>query len=369
VSTGPPGTYAPRCGYVEEVLPTGRERATMLPMDRAPKDPGPEVASFEARLRRNAGGRIGEASDPELADILGLIGTRRTRRTRPGRSILDDRPAPGVEAPATGPAPTAETTVAEPEPVHEAPIGAQRPTSGAPTTRDRNLSGPAGRVIEVERVGPSVAILRFGRPAGFTFTAGQYMRVGLTNVRQGKFTISSAPHDSYLEICVESIPGGRLTPRLVTLGPGAVLDSSDTAKGGFVLDRSGSTHVMVATGTGIAPFISMLRDALHRGVRDSFVILHGASYSDDLPYLDELTALAQSDARVEYIPTVSRPGEARNAAWTGRTGRVDTLAREMLPTLAGPATRIYACGNSGMVSAVTSAMKASGLKVMSETFD
>ena len=239
----------------------------------------------------------------------------------------------------------------------------------ATSTRPAQLTGPPGRVIEVEKAGPSVAILRFGKPAGFSFTAGQYMRVGLTNVRQGKFTIASAPHDSYLEICVESIPGGRLTPRLVALGPGASLEASTSAKGSFVLDNSGDTHVMVATGTGIAPFISMVRDALHRGLGGSFVILHGASHADDLPYRDELTALAASNPNVEYIPTVSRPDEAPNAGWTGRTGRVDVVASEMAPQWAGPATRVYACGNGGMVKAVTGNMRSLGLKVTSETFD
>jgi ferredoxin--NADP+ reductase len=168
---------------------------------------------------------------------------------------------------------------------------------------------------------------------------------------------------------VESIPGGRLTPRLVGLGPGAVVDVTDTAKGGFVLDTSGTTHVMIATGTGIAPFRSMVLDALHRKLQGSFVILHGASYADELPYLGELQALAAANPQVEYEPTVSRPAEARNAGWTGRTGRVDALAEELAAQWAGPGTRVYACGNSGMVDAVTSAMRQRGLKVTSESFD
>jgi hypothetical protein len=77
---------------------------------------------------------------------------------------------------------------------------------------------------------------------------------------------------------------------------------------------------MVGTVTGIAPLRSMLLDALHRGVDAEFVVLHGARYSDELPYFDELAALAASDPRVEYRPTVSRPTEPRNARWSGDTG-------------------------------------------------
>ncbi len=296
------------------------------------------------------------AADGELSALLALVDRRRLART--GDSL---RGRLGTAAPAADGA-TAETQGGAP-----APAPAATPATGVD---DRStMTGPPARLIELERVGTAVGILRIGKPVGLSFTAGQYIRLGLTGVRQAKLTIASAPHDPYLEVCVEGIPGGRLTPRLLALGPGAVLDVDDRAKGSFVLDRSGAVHLMVATGTGIAPFRSMIRDALHRGLSDSFLVLHGASYAGHLPYRDELTALAAGDARVRYIPTVSRPDDPRNRSWTGATGRVDALAVKMLPTVAGPSTRAYACGNGGMVDAVTAALEGGGLKVHSETFD
>ncbi len=224
-----------------------------------------------------------EGADGELSALLALVDRRRLARAG---DALRWRLGTGSPAPDDA---TGETDGAAP-----APAPTAEPTTGAD---DRStLTGPPGRLIELERVGTSVGILRIGKPVGLSFTAGQYVRLGLTGVRRAKLTIASAPHDPYLEVCVEGIPGGRLTPRLLALGPGAVLDVDDRAKGSFVLDRSGAVHLMVATGTGIAPFRSMIRDALHRGLADSFLVLHGASYAEHLPYRDELAALAASDA-------------------------------------------------------------------------
>src|SRR5690606_4403425 len=156
------------------------------------------------------------------------------------------------------------------------PVGEPTRAPTAPATRGERTAptGPPGRLLEIERVGDSIGILRIGKPPGLSFTAGQYLRVGLARVRNAKFTIASAPHDPHLELCVEGIAGGRLTPRLLGLAPGAVLDVDDRAKGSFVLDPTGTVHLMIATGTGIAPFRSMVRDALHRDLPGSFVVLH-----------------------------------------------------------------------------------------------
>jgi ferredoxin--NADP+ reductase len=142
----------------------------------------------------------------------------------------------------------------------------------------------------------------------------------------------------------------------------------DRAKGSFTLDRGAAVHLMVATVTGIAPLRSMLRQALHEGSRARFVVLHGASRADELPYHDELAALAVG-GQISYTPTVSRPTEAANAAWRGRTGRVDPLAGEVGVTLDPATTSVYACGNPGMVANVRRDLGALGFRVRSEVFD
>jgi ferredoxin-NADP reductase len=299
--------------------------------------PALDLASYELTLRRAATVRAGEAADPELARILDRVRTRRAERSGRGGSPMA-RAVPGTE-PASPP--------------------------DAPGTVS---GGPPGQVLAIEQVGPAVRILRVGRPPGLQFKAGQYLRAGIAGRRAKKFSLASAPHEPVVELCIELIPGGELTPLLFTIQVGAQLELSDTAKGSFLLDEQATRHVFVATVTGIAPLRSMLRDALHRGVGQEFVILHGASNAEDLPYRAELEALAAADPRVRYVPTVSQPQAAINQGWSGHTGRVDPLAVEVAATIPTAGTRVYACGNPGMVANVVRDLEAAGFTVSSEEF-
>jgi ferredoxin-NADP reductase len=305
-----------------------------------------ELTAFERRLGRDARTRTAVPADAGLAAIFERVAQRRAGRSVPGRRDAHQPAGPQVGS--------------------EAPV---RPGGAGAPDRPAGTGGPAGAVWTVEEVAPDVRILRTARPPGLRFRAGQYLKLGVPGARSGSFSIASAPHEPHLEFCVELIPGGRLTPALFALGPGDAVAVPSRAKGGFTLDGSASCHLMVATVTGIAPLRSMLRDALHRGVDAEFVVLHGASYADELPYHDELEALARQDPRVTYRPTVSRPADARNRGWTGDVGRVDDLARVVAGGLEASGTHVYACGNAGMVDRVRSGLGGSGFPVSTETYD
>jgi ferredoxin-NADP reductase len=230
-------------------------------------------------------------------------------------------------------------------------------------------SGPPGQVLSMEQVATGIRILRVGRPSSFDYRAGQYMKVGVAGRRSGSFSLASSPRDAHLEFCVELIPGGRLTPAMFTLAVGDRVVLGERAKGSLRLDTSARTHLMVATVTGVAPLRSLLRQALHDGVAGEFVVLHGASHADELPYAEELGRLAAADARVSYVATVSRPGASRNAGWSGSTGRVDELASATAAGLDPATTHVYATGNAGMISNVRSTLGARGFRVSTEAFD
>ncbi len=223
-------------------------------------------------------------------------------------------------------------------------------------------------MLAVTEVGPDVRILSVVRPAGLTFAAGQYLKVGLAGHRRASFSLASAPHDEELELCIERVPGGRLTPLLFQVGAGDRLEVTDRAKGSLRLDPSASTHLMIGTATGIAPLRSMVRDALHRGLPGRFLVLHGASHADRLAYRHELEALAADHDQVEYVPTVSRPDEGRSAGWTGARGRVDEQVRSVAATLDPSSTCVYATGNSAMIASVRSLLDPPGVEVRTESF-
>ena len=201
----------------------------------------------------------------------------------------------------------------------------------------------------------------------FIFKPGQYCTIGLKKIWRA-YSIVSAPHEEYIELFVELVPDGKLTPLLHKLKLGDSVDLLPKAKGIFTFDPKYKNHVMVATVTGVVPYISILRDFVYRSLNfklpreeadRNFYILQGASYMDEFGYYEELSHLEDThpvcDMTVIYEPTISRPGEERNAGWQHlETGRVNTLVEDFLKgaLLKLEKTLIYACGHPEMIAKV-----------------
>lgn len=195
----------------------------------------------------------------------------------------------------------------------------------------------------------------------FAFEAGQYVTVGADGIER-PYSIASAPYEDLIEIFVEYVPpdlGGRLTPLLYKRSVGDRVTIRPKAKGVFTLQADVSNHVMVATVTGIAPYVSMVRQYLHNRLigtvrRDvyRFFIMEGASHADELVYDTELGRFSAAYPDViQYIPSVSRADAPRNARWTGRVGRINLLLEEYLERWELPTDDavVYLCGHPGMI--------------------
>jgi ferredoxin--NADP+ reductase len=131
-------------------------------------------------------------------------------------------------------------------------------------------------------------------------------------------------------------------------------------KGKFMLEPDDRrTHLYVSTGTGLAPFVSMIRETQAQGKPRRTVVLHGVSHVSDLGYRDELEAMQRDGSYpVRYVPTISRPNEPRNAGWAGRTGRVEQVVGDVCRDLSLRADRtvVYICGNPEMILNVERAL-------------
>jgi ferredoxin--NADP+ reductase len=206
----------------------------------------------------------------------------------------------------------------------------------------------------------------------FTFEPGQYCTLGVDGVER-PYSIVSSPREPLLELFVELIPPplGHLTPLLYALKIGDTVTLRPRAKGVFLLRPEFRNHVMVATVTGIAPFVSMLRHWLEGPADDRrMYVLEGASFRDEFGYDDELAALAARDSRVRFVPTCSRPHDPRNVGWNGPVGRVHTLLDRYVRDwdLAPADTCIYACGHPHMIEDLRGRYTGAGFTFEEERF-
>jgi ferredoxin--NADP+ reductase len=198
------------------------------------------------------------------------------------------------------------------------------------------------------------------------FRPGQYFAIGLPV--DGRFVqrpystaTASGPADR-LEFLVRRVRGGELTPALWEVPVGGRLRLGPP-KGLFTLDPEDSrTHLFVATGTGLAPFISMLATLGDRPRPPSSVIVHGVARAAELAYRDSLEVGRVGAARVRYEPTVSRPFDPDNARWQGRIGRVDVALASLVPELGDPRDLVaYLCGSPGMIATAEYSLRSLGV--------
>jgi ferredoxin--NADP+ reductase len=195
------------------------------------------------------------------------------------------------------------------------------------------------------------------------FEPGQYLTIGVVvdgKLLQRPYSVASAPQasgtDGY-EFYVRLVPVIRFTTALWRLPMGHGMRMIGP-KGKFLLEPDDDrTHLYVSTGTGIAPFISMLRETMARDDRRRTVLLHGCSYVHELGYRDYLEGLEREGSYpLTYVPTISRPADPRNDGWAGRSGRVEAVVDAVCEDLGLEPERtvVYICGNPEMIINVES---------------
>ena len=186
-------------------------------------------------------------------------------------------------------------------------------------------------------------------------------------VKRAYSIASSSVAKEFMEFYVSLVPSGALTPRLFALKAGDQVWLSPKATGLFTLDEVpvDQNVVFISTGTGLAPYMSMLRSHLTCGSERRYAVLHGARHSWDLGYRSELMTLRRMCSNFIYLPSISRPTEEA-AHWGGETGYVQELGgNEKLEQGWGLAptpetTHVFLCGNPSMIEDMVARLEAQG---------
>ena len=191
------------------------------------------------------------------------------------------------------------------------------------------------------------------------FEPGQYMTIGVMvdgKIVQRPYSVASPPYtagtDGY-EFYIRLVQGGMFTTLLWEMPLGQRMRMIGP-KGKFMLTPGDErTHIFISSGTGNAPFVSMMKQALADGTPRRAVFLNGVSYAHEIGYRGLLEDWERTgDYPVTYVPTVSRASDPLNASWTGRTGRVETILAPVLDELGLSAANsvAYICGNPDMIA-------------------
>jgi ferredoxin/flavodoxin---NADP+ reductase len=193
-------------------------------------------------------------------------------------------------------------------------------------------------------------------PKVMPFKPGQFLQIGMelpdgTHLHR-PYSVAS-PHGDLLEFFIVMVETGQLTPRLWNMNVGDPIDVSEKAAGSFTLDHAplASTLWLIGTGTGLAPYIAMLRTAEVWDRYKKIVVVHGVRHNRDLAYQEEFEQYKQTAAdRFTYLPIVSR-----EECPAGLSGRITTcIENGSLENKAGEKfskdCAIMLCGNPDMLN-------------------
>jgi ferredoxin-NADP reductase len=225
------------------------------------------------------------------------------------------------------------------------------------------------RLVESRELAPNTRHFEFeALDWEAAFVPGQFLSVTAT-VGEDEITraysLVSPPGGNRFALCANLVQEGHLSPLLFALQPGDEIGFKGPY-GAFILRRPVSDSLFVATGTGIAPFRSMLISKIRENPDRVFTLLFGVRHEHSLLYHDEFRALADECPNFTYQPTLTRPPDH----WTGRTGRVQQHALELLGERRD--VDVYICGLREMVDDLRRQLKGIGLdrkRIIYEKYD
>jgi len=242
-------------------------------------------------------------------------------------------------------------------------------------------AAPAARytletVLAIRRWTPNLLSFRVSRPSGFRFKPGHYARLGLNSAANDvvwrPFSVVSAARDRQIEFFTVLVPDGKFSGLLAKTHEGDAIWIEKASYGFMTIDQfaPGKDLWLLASGTGLGPFLSILRDPMTWQAYDNLVLVHSVRHVGELAYRDEIAAIPQeslragSHARLSYVPVVTR--EPFAGALAARIplliedGRLEQTAGMKLDL---KRSRIMVCGNPEMARDLRRQLTTRGFRI------
>lgn len=219
--------------------------------------------------------------------------------------------------------------------------------------------GVAGRIVEQVHVTHDITRLTVQLEEPIPYKAGQFAHLaieGLSDVVRSYSFATPSHRDGRVIFHIRKVPGGQVSPLVNDtdlVGRGVRVDGPF---GDFWLRGGDAPLLFVAGGSGLAPILAILKEAVAAGVERSVTLLFGAREARDLYALDEIEAIRkQWRGDFRFVPVLSHADN--DASWTGARG----LVTEKIPELLEPGAHAYLCGPPGMIDSAVELLERSGV--------
>jgi len=211
---------------------------------------------------------------------------------------------------------------------------------------DRAGSSFDTTVLSLDKLSADVVRLRLARPDHYNYLPGQFLNLTNDTGVTRSYSLASVPElDDFLELHIRHVPGGLVSGWVMEkLQTGDIVTISQaTGQCSYLPGREEQSLLLVGTGTGLAPLVGIVRDALRQGHSGPIHLYHGSSTAEGLYLVSELLVMDEGNAVFHYHPCVSQGTPPRGM----QSGRAANVALEDFAQLSG--WRVFLCGREDMV--------------------
>ena len=213
------------------------------------------------------------------------------------------------------------------------------------------------RVTNVEHYTDTLFKFQLTKPDGFQFKAGQFTMIGLDDTPKRPYSLTSGPQDNFIEFYSIKVPDGALTSKLKNIQVNDFVNVSDKPVGNLVVENLdwGTDLYLLATGTGIAPFISMLCDEYTYQRFQNIHVYWSVREKEEIESFHSFL----NHLNIEYTPIVTRDKD-----WNGESSRITTLIKEgkILKDVTSETHKVMICGNMDFNVEIRDILKERGWK-------